>query len=572
MNIKKQNFIYITLSLLLLSQTAYADDTLAATAEQTSTVSETNAAVVQTTNPSKKSWFKFNKNAVKLKNNKKSKKNKVEEVKLPPVIQGRPKIPFSQMSVMSIDDCVSYALAHNPSLMVSEERINAAESGIGQARSSYAPRFSAGLNYNFNHNEGTRVMNSHENSAGVSVGISEMIWDFGRTTARINMAKYDTLSAEYDHGYETLNIIYQVRINYHKVLAALANLDIFEQNVRIQTLNFERTKAMFDEGLKSKIDVVNAEVNLADAKIQLVDGQNNLLNAIIALQNSMYYTEDKPFVVKNTESFGFLKADYKKKIENANNQNQPKPTLKRDEDGLITLSSGIEHNDIIQDYVFKPMELTKQEAVNKALELRPDLKSNEILVMVQEEALKAIRRTYAPELTGNVSWSYQKNEHTYTSPLQAGASLGLGSVNPYGIHYQIKEGESYLNIAKHNVNLAKSDIYWEVQNNYINMRQLERKIPILNTKVKASLENFELADGRYSVGLNNYVELQDALASYNNSQLNFVEAVFNYNVARETLLKSMGIGLEEKESRIKRIPKAGKEIINKKTSQNNTNI
>ena len=38
-----------------------------------------------------------------------------------------------------------------------------------------------------------------------------------------------------------------------------------------------------------------------------------------------------------------------------------------------------------------------------------------------------------------------------------------------------------------------------------------------------------------------YVELQDALTNYNNSQLNFVEAVFNYNVARETLLKSMGV-------------------------------
>ena len=96
-------------------------------------------------------------------------------------------------------------------------------------------------------------------------------------------------------------------------------------------------------------------------------------------------------------------------------------------------------------------------------------------------------------------------------------------------------------VALHNVNISKADIFWEVQTNYVNMRQLERKIPLMNSKVKATLENFELADGRYSVGLNNYVELQDALANYNNSQLNFVEAVFNYNVARETLLKSMGV-------------------------------
>ena len=215
--------------------------------------------------------------------------------------------------------------------------------------------------------------------------------------------------------------------------------------------------------------------------------------------------------------------------------------MKKNEDGLIMLTSGIEHNDIIQDYKLTPLKLTRQEAVDKALENRPDLKSNRMLTKVQEEALKAIKRSYAPELTADLTWGYTKNESTYSSPLQVGASMGLGSINPVGIHYQIKEGEAYLNIANHNVNIAKQDIYWEVQENYINMRQLERKIPLMSQKVKASLENFELADGRYSVGLNNYVELQDALANYNNAQLSFVQAVFEYNVARETLRNSMGI-------------------------------
>ena len=147
-----------------------------------------------------------------------------------------------------------------------------------------------------------------------------------------------------------------------------------------------------------------------------------------------------------------------------------------------------------------------------------------------------------PDISGDLTWGYTRYENNqYSSPLQLGATIALGGVNPMQIHYQIKEGQSLLDIAYHNLNIAKSDIFWEVQTNYVNMRQLEKKIPLMNTKVKATLENFELADGRYSVGLNNYVELQDALTNYNNAQLNFVEAVFNYNVARETLLKSMGV-------------------------------
>ena len=491
--------------------------------------------------PQKKSIFSRLKSSNKTK---KVKKAKIEEIKLPPV-QEKPKIPFHQLKVMTIDDCVKYAIEHNPNLKVSQERIEAAKAGIGKARANYAPKFSVGYNIYHKNNQATQVVRAYDNAMGFTAKISEMIWDFGRTTAKIKMAKYDTQAAEYDHGYETLNIIYVVRTNYYKVLSALADLDIFEQNVRIQTLNFDRTKAMFDEGLKSKIDVVNAEVNLAEAKIQLVEGQSALLSSIIALEDSMFYNEDKPFIVTNTENFGFLKADYEKKIESSNDTKVPAPVMKKNEDGLVLLSSGIEHNDIIQDYKLNPMKITKQEAVDKALELRPDLQSDKMVVKVQEESLKAIKRQYAPSINADFSWSYTRDEHSYSSPLQVGGGIDLGSINPYGIHYQIKEGENMLNIAKHNVNIAKSSIYWEVQDNFINMRQMEREIPLMNTKVKASLENFELADGRYSVGLSNYVELQDALRTYNQAQLNFVESVLKYNIAREALMRSMGLGLDK---------------------------
>lgn len=500
------------------------------------------SAIQDTQTKSKFNIFKRQKNEVKLKTEK-TKRTEVAEITLPEVMSF--KRPPKNVITMSIDECVKYAIEHNPNLAVSKEQIKATQSGIGQQRANYAPRLTASVNYNHNDNNGTRVVNSHQNSVGFNVGISEMIWDFGRTTAKINMAKYDTLSAQYDYDYDLLNVIYNVKINYYKVLSSLANLDIYEQNVRINTLNYERTKAMFDEGLKSKIDVVNAEVNLADSKIQLVEGQNTLATNVLALKNAMYYQDANHFIVKNTENFGFLKADYKKKMQSLDDIKPSGFSFKKNEDGLITLTSGIEHNDIIQDYTFNPLKLSMQEAVDKALDLRPDLKSNRMLSKVQEESLKAIKRQYLPEIDGSLTWGYTKNESTYSSPLQVGASVGIGSLNPYSIHYQIKEGEAYLDIANHNVNISKSDIFWEVQSNYVNMRQLERKIPLMHQKVKATLENFELADGRYSVGLNNYVELQDALANYNNTQLNFVEAVFEYNVARETLLKSMGVGIDE---------------------------
>jgi len=263
------------------------------------------------------------------------KKSKVVEVDFYPVTEGKPKVPFNELKVMTLEDCIDYAIAHYPLLSDSFERINAVKAGIGIEKSNYAPKLTGRVNYNHNSNEGTRVINSHENSIGFNVGVSNLIWDFGRTTAKINMAKYNLESTQYDYDWDVLGVVYAVKIDYYKVLSALANLDIYEQNVRIQTLNYERTKAMFDEGLKSKIDVVNAEVNLTDAKIQLVDARNTLQTSLIDLKDDMFYLEEAPFIVQNTENFSFLKSDYRKKVETISSYKPIKNEFKKHPTGLL---------------------------------------------------------------------------------------------------------------------------------------------------------------------------------------------------------------------------------------------
>ena len=70
-------------------------------------------------------------------------------------------------------------------------------------------------------------------------------------------------------------------------------------------MNYDRTNALFKEGLKSKIDVVNAQVYLTDAEVSLIDAQGKYDAAIINLNNAMYLTEkdsdDADFYMYNSE-------------------------------------------------------------------------------------------------------------------------------------------------------------------------------------------------------------------------------------------------------------------------------
>lgn len=450
----------------------------------------------------------------------------------------------------SIEKCVEYAIEHDPNIKVSAHNLEMQKSKVGQAKSNYFPTLTGGTGYNWQYsNSQGFVSNSNwmggskSNSSGyyqLNLSVNQLIWDFGKTFANINMQKYNRESAGYDLDWAILKRIYEVRVAYFSTLAALANVDIYERSVRINTLNFERTNAMFEEGLKSRIDVVNAEVYLTDAKTQLIDAQYQYENAMVTLKNAMYYNEKAPFLVENTENFDFLRNNYKMQTIEIGNMK-----LNGEDDdyekSVVLLTSGIQKQDILQNYKFAPYIITLDEAIISAKENRADLKSLKMVVRAQEESLKNVRRTWAPQLSASAGYNLRNMDSTTQTGFSAGANLNLPTVNVMNIKYKIDEGKSYLNIAKENVDLSEKNIGFEVEKNYISMRKYEKIIPLKTDKVRQTLENFELADGRYAVGLNNFIELQDAQTNYNSAQLAFVQAIFDYNVAREQFKKSMGV-------------------------------
>ena len=366
----------------------------------------------------------------------------------------------------------------------------------------------------------------------MNLGVNQLIWDFGKTVAKINMQKYNKESVGYDLENTILNTVYNVKLAYYKALAALANQDVYERSVRINQLNYDRTNALFKEGLKSKIDVVNAQVYLTDAEVSLIDAQGKYDAAIINLNNAMYLTDAPSYNIKNTESFNFKRTQTSK--DTVNISYVPKKSGSKEYEQTAVLTSGIEKQDILQDYKFKPLILPVNDAIQKAYENRPDLKSLLMVEKVQQESLKVIRRQYMPVVSLSAGYNYRRNSEVANTGLNIGVTADLPTLNIMGVKYNVDQGHQYLELARENIN-------FEIQNNYINMVVLQRKIPKMAEKVEQTLENFELADGRYTVGLGNFIELQQAQTNYNNAQLAFVQAVFDYNVAKEQFQKSMGV-------------------------------
>ena len=481
----------------------------------------------------------------KIIEHKKVKKNKIE-TETNKTIEDKDISSKNADVIFSIEACVDYALGHDPNIKNYKSTQKIQKSSVGQAQSGYFPRIYGGTGYNINNTNysgDTSNSTNNNNYYGLNLGVNQLIWDFGRTTAKINMNKFNYEASGYDLENAILNTVYSVKTAYTSVLAARANEDIYARSVRINELNVERTREMYKVGLKSKIDVVNAEVYLTDAKISLLQAQNNYQTGLITLNNMMYYTDAPNYAIKDTETFNFQKNySVKNELNVAFDRKNYNPSAVESEikDGAI-LTSGIEKRDILKTYSFKSFDLSMNDVIQKAYANRPDLKSLELVKKAQDESLKSIKRSYFPSLNASGGYSYMNRTDYSSNALGIYAGVDLPNINAMDIKYKIDAGQSYLDIAVTNIDLLRKNIYFGVQNYYINMKQLEKRIPLMSEKVKQTLENFELADGRYAVGLGNFLELQQAQTNYNNAQLAFVQSVFDYNMARFYLEKSMGV-------------------------------
>ena len=441
-------------------------------------------------------------------------------------------------AILNIKGCITIALQNSPKIKKARYNYGIAKGNLGIAKSEYFPTLGIGTGYNITDNNNNR-RSTNTNIYSAEANINQLIWNFGKTNANIRMYNFDRVAALYEFEDMVLETIFGVKTNYYGVLAAKATLDVNRANVQINERNYQRTKAYFEEGIKSKIDLVNAEVYLSDSKVTLVESEKAYKNALVQLNNSMYIAFAPEYEIENTETFNFQNNYAPVNLEKIDEKKDLSKPPKDVNNAFLT--SQVEKINVLDNYKFKPFPYTFEESVNLAYKNRPDLKAYDATLKAMQESLKYTKREYLPEISATAGYGYRDQYNT--NSFNVGINLS-SNVNIKGQKHKIDNAKIQVQLAENEIDQAKQDIYFEVQNLYINMMQLEKQIPLLAVKVKQTLENFELADGRYAVGLGDYIELQDAKVNYNNAQVSYVQTVYNYNVARANLERAIALPQE----------------------------
>lgn len=406
---------------------------------------------------------------------------------------------------MTLDKCIELALGNNPQINAAFHDILASDSRIKQVWSNYFPQVSWQTGY-------TRIRQLQLSDAlGKNltfnyfilgqVTLQQMLYDFGVTQNQATIKRLDYEAYKTTLGATINDVIYQTKDAYYNLLFAFENKRVAEDTVNKFEMFYNQAKAFYEIGMNPKVDVTIAEVNLSNAKLQLIQADNAVNLAVARLNNVM----GVPFIDKYN---------------------------------------------VQERLKYQPVDVTFNQSIEIARDARPELKLAELKVESANQTLKLVKKSYFPTLS--IEGQLQIGGKSWTSNYgyNLGGYLNFPTVNGMLIKNEIQEARYLYDKEIANAKNTQNQIYLEIQNAYLMLEEKKNQMPVAMLGVKQAKENYELSYGRYRVGEANPTELKDAQINYQQAQLSYYNALYQYNSAKASLEKAIGKNLVPNESDI----------------------
>ncbi len=397
-----------------------------------------------------------------------------------------------QNKKLTLEDCINLTLQNNPEIAASYSSQESQKSQLKQSKSGYLPQVNGSAGYNRSGGNNAAGSMDTSNNYSASVNASQLIYDFGQTSSSVGIQEKSYQSAIQNTTALINDKIYALKVAYFGVLSAEESENVYKQSVDQYTEQLKRAKAFYEVGTYPKIDVTSAQVNLNDAKLNLLTAQNLLKTKRQELLNIMGISDANPTF-----------------------------TLEMDK----TLPS---------------LDLTLEEALETANKNRPDLLAKQLQVESARQNVTLSKTGYAPTITANGSYAWSGADFPLYDRWSAGASLNVPIFSGLSTYNKVEQSKQNLQTAYHNLTSLQQQVLLDVKTAYLALNNAKERIPVAELTQKQAKESYDLAVGRYKVGVGNYIEVKDAETSYSKAKLSYIQAVFDYNLAVAKLKNSIG--------------------------------
>jgi outer membrane protein TolC len=125
--------------------------------------------------------------------------------------------------------------------------------------------------------------------------------------------------------------------------------------------------------------------------------------------------------------------------------------------------------------------------------------------------------------------------------LSVGAILTIPIFSGFSSPNQVAEARANLRNLQAQEEILRLNIRLEAEQAYLNQKQAIDSIAVAEKSVAQARENYDLAAGRYQVGVGSPLEITDAEVLLANARASYIQALYNLKVSEAKIEKAMGL-------------------------------
>jgi outer membrane protein len=404
-------------------------------------------------------------------------------------------------NVLTLSEGLRLATDNNHLIKIASISKDIASADMSAARSGLLPNINASLNQTFLARQpgatfgSQRAFLAEKNSLSYGIDIYQTIYDFGA-----NISLYKASRGVFDvTNLDMVRIKNLVALDF---INAYFNLLETEKMVVVAQMETERfgshlkvAQSLYDEGVITKSDLLQAEVMLSDARQRLV-------------------------TMKNRQSFN------SSSVNNILARPVSSPIL------VVDVPTGT------------PEAVDLEKAWYAAGKERSEIKiiDNQLRVLDFQET--AAKSGYYPTLFAKGSFNYTENRYQFPDEnwsLILGVNLNVfsGGSTKAEVAKVLYQKQQLLEQKKKLID----DIKLEVEKNYLDLKNASEKIQVTKDAVGQAEENLRINKIRYEEGVGTSTDVVDAITLLTTTETNYYKAIYELQRARAGLQYAIGLDL-----------------------------
>ncbi len=409
--------------------------------------------------------------------------------------------------LLTKETAVGLALENNYGIRMAENYVKIAENNKSIYNSGYLPSLfaNAGASYSNDNSTATRQdgtsveINKAESSRyNGSVGLNYTIFDgLGRSYNYKRLKESYNLS-ELEAQTVIQNSLVQIFVNYYEVARIFENKKNISESLMISKQRLERMSYGFDYGQNTKLEVLNAEVDVNNDSIRYINEQRLLANSKRNLNLLLGRAVTNDFIVDTNVSF-----------------------------------------ELLFEY---------QSLFDKAKEFNVEMLKVDKSIQISEYEIKISKSSLYPFLNVNASFGYNNSKNNRTSLFKTVESDGLNA--GVSLNWNIFDGGSTktriqnAKINADNIQVQKEQVENELERNVANALEIyNNAIFIMNAEeknVETNNVNFSRTEEQFKLGQITSIEFRLAQVNLLNAKSNLNQAKYDAKNAELFLLQLTG--------------------------------